>query len=116
MFYKVLEEKEKRLGKYPLYLHFTDEDTESQRLDHLFHITPVGSSRQHVETELSVFGCCCTAQGCRTKNRTVYMRGSNHEQDGSSEKEGSLLGGVNPKVLWEETLFGQLPRILTTRL
>lgn len=56
--------KEKRLGKYPLYLHFTDEDTESQRLDHLFHITPGGSSRQHMETELSVSGCCCTARGC----------------------------------------------------
>lgn len=68
--------KEKRPGKYPPYLHFTDEDTESQRLDHLFHITPVGSSRQHIETELSVSGCCCTAQGClpHKEQHSVYER------------------------------------------
>lgn len=58
VFYKVLEEMRKRLGNYSLCLHYTDEDTEAQRLDALFHIKLVGSSRQHIGTELPVSGCC----------------------------------------------------------
>lgn len=117
IFYKVLEEKKKDLGNIHC-ISILQTRTLNLRGQIIY------STSHQEEAADSIWKQNCLSLGVvaplrvasRTKTRTVYVRGSNHQQDGSSEKKGSLLVGVNPKVLWEETLFGQLPTILITRL
>lgn len=46
--------------KYSLDLHFPDEVSEAQRLDHLFYVTQVGNMRLSRDTGLWSAGCCST--------------------------------------------------------
>lgn len=98
VFYKVLGRGGK-LGKYPLRLRFTDEETETQKLDHLFHVSQVVSSKQpeHRGTDLPVCGYHSITPVFLPHEEQESVSEKFKQSAGWEFREGSLSGWSDPQ-------------------
>lgn len=90
---------EGKLGKYPLRLRFTDEETETQKLDHLFHVSQVVSSKQpeHRGTDLPVCGYHSITPVFLPHEEQESVSEKFKQSAGWEFREGSLSGWSDPQ-------------------